>query len=79
MSRFIQNALTNWKTTIAGLGMIVGGVVHLIYGIHAHGLTESDCTTTVLSILTGAGLLAAGDAGIAPPTSGGPTDKQQGS
>jgi len=62
-----KNLVANWKTTSVGLSMIVGGFVHFIYAAHAHSLTESDCTSTILAILTGFGFVAAGDAGVTPP------------
>jgi uncharacterized membrane protein HdeD (DUF308 family) len=63
----LKNLLANWKTTSAGVTMIVGGAVHLVYALKAHSLTENDCTTTILAIVTGAGFIAAGDANVAPP------------
>jgi uncharacterized membrane protein YhiD involved in acid resistance len=63
----LNNLLLNWKTTSAGLAMIVGGVIHLIYALKNGGLTEADCTTTVLAIVTGIGFIAAGDANVPPP------------
>jgi len=63
----IKNLLTNWKTTSAGTAMVVTGLVHLIYAIRSHALTEQDCTTTLLAVITGAGFIAAGDAGVQPP------------
>ncbi len=66
----IKNLLTNWKTTSAGVTMIVTGVVHLAFALKAHALSEADCTSTVLAIAAGVGLLAAGDAGVnLPPPS----------
>jgi uncharacterized membrane protein HdeD (DUF308 family) len=64
----IQSLLSNWKTTSAGLTMIIGGIIHLVYAIKSHALTEGDCTTTVLAIITGCGFIAAGDANVKPPT-----------
>lgn len=63
-----KTLLDNWKTTYAGIAMIVGGIVHLVFTIRDHGLSEADCTTTLLSIITGIGLISAGDAGAKPPT-----------
>lgn len=65
----INNLIANWKTTFAGLTMIVGSAVHLVYALHARGLTESDCSASVLAIITGLGFLAAGDANVKPPNS----------
>lgn len=64
----IKNLLTNWKTTSAGLAMIIGAIVHLVYALHAHTLAEADCTGSLLAIITGLGFLAAGDANVNPPT-----------
>ena len=47
--------------------MIVGAAVHMGYALHAHGLTEQDCTGSLLAIIGGIGFLAAGDAGVMPP------------
>jgi hypothetical protein len=59
----IQNILSNWKTTIAGLGMMVGSLVHIGFAIKNHALAENDLTTSILTALGGLGLIAAGDAG----------------
>lgn len=56
----IQNALKNWKTTSAGIGLIITAVVHLIF---THKTAdENTWTTSLLSIMAGVGLIAAGDA-----------------
>ena len=68
MKQFILNSIANWKTTFAGLAMIVGAAVHLVFELKAHSLTETDCTSTLLAIITGFGFLAAGDANVNPPT-----------
>lgn len=47
--------------------MIVGSGVHLVFAIKSGGLSEADCTTSVLAIITGLGFIAAGDAGVTPP------------
>jgi hypothetical protein len=57
-----QNLLANWKTTSAGLAMIAGSVIHLIFKIKSKTADESTWNTTVLAVLAGVGLLAAGDA-----------------
>jgi uncharacterized membrane protein YhiD involved in acid resistance len=64
----LANLVKNWKTTSAGLTIIVTGAVHLVFAIQSKSITEADCTTTIVSIVTGIGLLAAGDAGATPPT-----------
>lgn len=58
----IQNMLKNWKTTSAGLTMIIGSVVHLIFAIRGHIATEGVWTATFVAVCSGAGLLFAGDA-----------------
>lgn len=63
----LKNLLANWKTTSAGITMIVGGAVHLVYALKNHALTENDCSTTILAIVTGAGFIVAGDANVPPP------------
>lgn len=58
----IKNLLTNWKTTSAGLAMIISSAVHLAYAV-AHGTAdESTWTTGLMGIVGGIGLVAAGDA-----------------
>jgi uncharacterized membrane protein YhiD involved in acid resistance len=64
----IKNLIANWKTTSAGLTMIVGAVVHMIYALRAHGLTEADCSGSLIAIIGGIGFIAAGDANVNPPT-----------
>jgi uncharacterized membrane protein YhiD involved in acid resistance len=64
----IKSLFANWKTTSAGLTMIVGAAVHMGYAIHAHGLTEADCTGSLIAIIGGIGFIAAGDANVNPPT-----------
>lgn len=64
-----MNAIfANPKTSLAGITMILTGLVHIIFAAKAHALTEADCTTTLISIVTGVGLIAAGDAKAQPPT-----------
>ena len=48
--------------------MIVGAAVHMGYAIHEHGLTEADCTGSLIAIIGGIGFIAAGDANVNPPT-----------
>lgn len=62
-----KSLASNPRTSLAGLGMILTGVVHIIFAVSHHNATESDITTTVLSIVTGYGLFAAGDAAKPPP------------
>jgi hypothetical protein len=69
MKNAIHNMLVNWKTSSAGIAMIAGSVVHLAYKIGNHTATESDWDTTVVGILSGIGLIAAGDSGTTPSPS----------
>lgn len=59
----IQNLLTNWKTTSAGLTMLIGAWVHMAFVIKAHTANETDWTTALIATVAGVGLIAAGDAG----------------
>ena len=63
----IKNALTNWKTTSAGLSMIVGAVVHLVFAVKAGTANENTWTTAILAAIGGIGLITAGDATAKPP------------
>lgn len=63
MKQTIANLITNWKTTSAGLSMIIGSGVHLIFAVQRGTANENTWTTSLLAIITGIGLLAAGDAG----------------
>jgi len=70
----IKNLLTNWKTTSAGVAMILTSLIHLAFQIKAHTVDESACTVAALAVLGGVGLIFAGDAAQsvqlppAPPT-----------
>jgi hypothetical protein len=63
----IKNLLNNWKTTSAGITAIVTAAVHLAFAIHSRALTETDCTASIIAIVTGIGLMAAGDSGAQNP------------
>jgi hypothetical protein len=58
----IQKLFSHWKTSCVGVGMIVLGLVHLVYALMHHALTEVDCGATIMSILGGIGFISAGDA-----------------
>jgi hypothetical protein len=58
----IRNLLNNWKTTSAGLLMIAGSVVHLVFAVKAGTANENAWTIAITAILGGIGLLVAGDA-----------------
>jgi hypothetical protein len=60
----IKNLLANWKTTSAGLAMIISSTVHLIIAV-SHGTSdEQTWTTGLMGIVGGIGLLAAGDSAV---------------
>ncbi len=54
----------NWKTTSAGILMIVGGVVRFIFALKTGMFTEEAVMTTVTAILGGVGLLLAKDGDV---------------
>jgi hypothetical protein len=58
----MQNLLKNWKTTSAGLIMIIGDTVHLVFAIANHQATEGVWTGSLVGLVGGLGLLLAGDA-----------------
>src|SRR5438309_6885718 len=58
----IKNLLTNWKTSSAGLLMILGAVVHLAFAIKHGTADEGTWIATLTAIVGGVGLIAAGDA-----------------
>jgi hypothetical protein len=62
----IRNLLNNWKTTSAGLTVIVTAGVHVGFAAASHALTETDCTTSIIAIVSGVGLMFAGDASATP-------------
>lgn len=57
----IQRLIANWKTTSAGIGMIIVTIIHVYFN---RPITESVLTTGVWGILGGIGLLFAGDAAV---------------
>ena len=58
----IQKLFAHWKTTSAGLLMIIGSSIHLVFAIHAKTADENTWTTALTVIVGGVGLLFAGDA-----------------
>lgn len=58
----IRNLLNNWKTTSAGLTMIIGSTVHLVFTVRAGTATETVWTVSLTAIVGGLGLMFAGDA-----------------
>ena len=71
----IKTLAANPRTSLAGLLMIGTGVTHIIFAVLKHTAAETDITATVTSILTGLGLMAAGDAARPDPA---PTAEQSG-
>lgn len=57
----MNNVIKNWKTTSAGVVLILTGLIHIAFGIIHKSITETDFTTTMVSIVTGVGLIVAGD------------------
>ena len=51
----------SWKTTSAGIVLIVGGAIRLYFAIKSGALTEEAITTSLTGILTGIGLMFARD------------------
>lgn len=58
----MQNLLKNYKTTSAGLAIIIGSVVHLVFAVKGHTGDENTWTTALVAIAGGIGLMFAGDA-----------------
>lgn len=77
----IQNLLSNWKTTSAGLGIVTTAIIHLVFQIKAGNNSEETWTVTVGGILGGIGLITAGDANSQPvaiePPAVAPTETPQ--
>lgn len=58
----MNNLVKNWKTSSAGIVLILTGLIHIGYGLVHKSITEQDFTTTMVTIVTGLGLMVAGDA-----------------
>jgi len=67
-SKFWTSAFTNWKTTSAGLIMIIGSTVHLIFSIRSGSGDEATWTVALTAIVGGIGLIFAGDSGASVQT-----------
>ena len=57
----MNNLINNWKTSSAGLVLILTGLIHIGFGLIHKSINETDFTTTMVSIVTGVGLIVAGD------------------
>jgi len=58
----MKNLFSNWQTTSAGLVMIIGGVIHLVFAVRSGNATEAVWTASLTAIVGGLGLIFAGDA-----------------
>ena len=58
----LKNLFVNWKTSAAGVSMIVASTIHLIFMIKSGDANETTWTRELITILGGIGLIAAGDA-----------------
>jgi hypothetical protein len=54
-------ASKSWKTTSAGIVLVVGGAIRLYFAIKAGNITEEAITTSLTGILSGIGLIFARD------------------
>lgn len=70
----IKSLLTNWKTSSAGILMVGGSLIHLGYQIYQKTANENTWQGCLVGLVSGLGLIFAGDAGAKPPT-GSYTDK----
>lgn len=53
--------MKNWKTTSAGITMIVGGITGLYFAIKTQTVNEGTITATLTAVLGGIGLIYAKD------------------
>lgn len=53
--------MKNWKTTSAGITLIITGIVSVIFALKAGPLDEATVTGVVTAILGGIGLLFGAD------------------
>jgi hypothetical protein len=53
-----MNALLNWKTTLAGVVLVLAAALHTFFGVNIPGFTMDLGT----AITAGIGLIVAGDA-----------------
>jgi hypothetical protein len=59
-----MNTATSWKTTSAGILMIAGGVVGLVFAWKNNALNEASIMAGITAIVGGIGLIKAKDAGV---------------
>lgn len=65
----------NWQTSSIGLSMIIGVLIHLIFGIKNKTLTESDVTIQIPVLLGGIGFLFTRDAKVTSSSMGLPISR----
>lgn len=58
----LKTLLSNWKTTSAGLTLLIGATVHLVFSIIHGTADESVWRDALVADVTGIGLILAGDA-----------------
>lgn len=51
----------NWRTTSAGLTMIIGSTTHLVFAVRAKTADENTWTTSLLAVAGGIGLIFSRD------------------
>lgn len=56
--------MKNWKTTSAGITMIVSSIVGFYFAFKSGNLNEATVTACVTSLLGGIGLIFSKDAGV---------------
>ena len=60
----MKTLIQNWKTTSAGLTLIIGSIVHLIFAVRGGTANEGVWTASLTAILGGLGLMFAGDSAV---------------
>ena len=56
-----QNLTANWKTTSAGLLLVIGSVIHLVFATKSGKADEGTWTASMTGIVGGLGLIFARD------------------
>ena len=59
-----MNIGTSWKTTSAGLTMILSGILGFVFGIKNHNLSDATITGSSTAIIGGVGLILAKDKNV---------------
>lgn len=70
----MNNLLNNWKTTSAGLTIMIGSAVHLIFAVRNHTADETTWTNALIAMVGGMGLVYAGDASATNPADKAPVE-----